>query len=176
MRALPSLLLLLVVAACSGATPPASIPPAASPTMTGPGAGGATPSPTQPADEDPIAALVRDLRATGVEAHAGDEFVADPLSRRGVVVCVAGEAVQVYIFDTPDQAAAQAAMIDPRDPSNVGTAMIEWAGEPKFWLREELLVLYLGNDQAAADALLTVLGEPFAIGRGRPPLLPDDGC
>ncbi|HSH21300.1 MAG TPA: hypothetical protein VK992_01620, partial [Candidatus Caenarcaniphilales bacterium] len=72
--------------------------------------------------------------------------------------------------------AARAATIDPDDPSNIGTSIVEWAGEPKFWLRDRVLVLYLGTDEQVEDGLVSVLGEPFARGEGRPPLGGDDSC
>jgi hypothetical protein len=52
----------------------------------------------------------------------------------------------------------------------VGTAIVEWAGRPRFWQGNRILVLYLG-ESAATEALLTsVLGPPFAEGPGRAPL------
>jgi hypothetical protein len=66
--------------------------------------------------------------------------------------------------------------IDPKDPSNVGTGIVEWAGAPRFWLRDNVIVLYLGQDAATDAALRALLGTPFAEGEaGRMPL-PGPDC
>jgi hypothetical protein len=119
---------------------------------------------------------VNDLRALGIEAEQESEFAGDPISHLGVQLCVGGEPVQVYVFGTAQEAAAVAGGIDPRDPSNFGTTIVEWAGEPKFWARDRILVLYLGTDEDVEAALVSVLGEPFARGEGRPAFLGGDEC
>lgn len=43
------------------------------------------------------------------------------------------------------------------------------AGNPKFWQRGRILVLYLGNDPAVEGDINTVLGQPFARGQGLAP-------
>jgi hypothetical protein len=170
----------LALAACT-ALPSASVQPspsqtpAATPSPTSPPAITPSASPTdEPVDHGP-AGLVNDLRALGIEAEEASEFAGDPISNLGVQLCVSGEPVQVYVFGTPQEAAAVAGQIDPDDPSNFGTSIIEWAGEPKFWLRDRILVLYLGTEEPVEEALISVLGEPFARGEGRPPLL-GGGC
>lgn len=45
---------------------------------------------------------------------------------------VGAEEVRVYLFATDEEADAAAARIDPDDPSNVGDAIVEWAGTPRF--------------------------------------------
>jgi hypothetical protein len=47
-----------------------------------------------------------------------------------------------------------ASRIKPDDPSNLGTSIVEWAGRPRFWQRDRILVMYLG-ESAATEALLT---------------------
>jgi hypothetical protein len=82
---------------------------------------------------------------------------------------VAGQEVSVYAYETEEDRAAVAATIDPQDPSHVGRAIIEWAGNPRFWQRDRIIVLYLGDDPATEARITSVLGEPFARGRGRDP-------
>lgn len=125
---------------------------------------------------DGVAGLVRELASSGAEVSEADAFDAMPISDEGVSICVEGEPVNVYVFASEEAAASQAAMIDRRDPSKVGRAIIEWAGSPKFWLYGPLLVLYLGNNTDVTQTLTDALGEPFASGHGRPPLRGDDGC
>jgi len=101
------------------------------------------------------------------------QFAADPFQASGLLVCVNAEPVRVYQFATPDLAAAAAKSINPKDPSQVGTSIVEWVGKPRFWYRDRTIVLYAG-DAPATEALLTsVLGAPFARGQGRAPMLPD---
>jgi hypothetical protein len=88
------------------------------------------------------------------------------------VVCVDGEEVRVYSYPSEEERAAVASRIDPNDPSNVGTSIIEWDGWPQFWQRDRILVLYLGNDEPTIELLTGLLGEPFAQGLARPQLLP----
>jgi hypothetical protein len=118
--------------------------------------------------------LIADLGAAAGEAHEAGQFSAEPLGGRGVNLCVGGESLNAYVYGSADEAAARAATIDPRDPSHVGNSIVSWAGSPKFWLRGNMIVLYLGTDEATLNALVTVLGDPFAVGQGLPPLgVPD---
>ena len=97
-------------------------------------------------------------------------FATDPIGGEGISLCVEGQVVNVYVFPTVEEREAAASRIDPDDPSNVGTAMIEWAGNPRFWAADRLLVLYLGRDPAVEAGITSVLGSPFARGEGRAPL------
>lgn len=170
---------LFVLAACAAPAPSASPRPTVSPTP-------AVPSPSAPPTQAPSPTgspishgpegLVNDLRALGIEVEEGGEFAAEPLSTLGRTICVSGEPVSVYIFGTPQEAAAVAARIDPDDPANLGTMIIEWAGTPRFWIRDRILVLYLGADESVENGLVAVLGEPFARGEGGPPPLRGDEC
>ncbi len=88
------------------------------------------------------------------------------LGGRGARVCVAGQQVDVYAYESAPDRVAAAARIDATDPSKVGTAIVEWAGNPRFWQRDRLIVLYLGSDPAVEGRITSVLGEPFARGWG----------
>jgi hypothetical protein len=135
-----------------------------------PGACGSGPglsSSDEPADT--AATVATDLEAAGATVSELGAFNTDPLGGRGVHLCVDGQQVSVFEFDTEAKRAATAARIDPTDPSNLGTAIIEWAGNPKFWQRDRILVLYLGSDPAVEAGITTVLGPPFARGEGRDP-------
>jgi hypothetical protein len=162
--------LILVLGACSPAAPSgstASAPPAPS--------GGMPPvivdSPN-PTIADGAESLVEDLIAAGASAKLGSNFLAEPLPGEGVLVCIGTEAVQVYLLKDHEAALAAASTIDPDDPSKIGTSIVDWAGSPRFWLRDRMLVLYVGDNAATDTALRSLLGEPFAEARapGRPPL------
>ncbi len=110
--------------------------------------------------------FVAELSAAGVEAEQVETFSTEPVGGQGHLLCVDDQEVRVYLFANDEEAAAAAARIDPDDPSNLGDAIVEWAGNPRFWQRGPMLVLYLGEDQATAALITGVLGQPFAQGKG----------
>lgn len=127
-----------------------------------------TPEPTRAGSAE---ALVADLAAAGAAAKLGSNFLAEPLPGEGILVCVGQEPVQVYVLKDHEAALEAASRIDRDDPSKVGTSIVEWAGTPRFWLRDRIIVLYVGDDADTETVLRNVLGEPFAQGQaGRPPL------
>lgn len=127
------------------------------------------PSATASEADDPVAGFIADLEAAGTPVTRLGPFNPEPLADEGVRLCVDGQAVSVYVYQTSDARAAVAANIARTDPSNVGTAIIEWRGDPTFWQRDRLIVLYLGRDPATETTLSSVMGGPFATGRGRHP-------
>ena len=169
------MLLLLAVSACSPSVTPG-------PTSTGSPAPSPTPPPVifgtpDPTTADGVEALVADLVAGGATAKLGSFFLAEPLRGEGILVCVGTEAVQVYVQKDHEAALAVSQMIDRDDPSKIGTAVVNWAGRPRFWLRDRIIVLYVGTDAATDAALRGLLGEPFAESRQPgPPPLPAPDC
>lgn len=165
MARIASLLLgALLVAGCATSPSP---DPGSSPAPGEPGAAAPSTSETRPSD--PAAAFEAALRAAGAEVRTTGAFSTEPLGGQGIGLCVAGQQVSVYVYPTPEDRAASAARIDPNDPSNLGTAIVEWAGNPKFWQDDRIIVLYLGNDPAIEGGVGSVLGPPFARGQGRDP-------
>lgn len=118
--------------------------------------------------------LIADLQVNGLAAAMGTEF--DPMlleGDAGHAVCVEGESVQVYEFADAGAASDAAGTVNRNDPSNVGNGIVEWIGPPRFWLRDEVIVIYVGDDPKVDGALRTILGRPFAeqpgfLGRGLP--------
>lgn len=110
--------------------------------------------------------LVADLQVRGLPAALGTDLDAALLGGRNTTVCVGDESVSVYEFVDQDAAIDAAATIDRDDPSMVGNAIVEWVGTPRFWLRDRVIVLYVGEDGAVDAALRDILGRPFAEGRG----------
>jgi hypothetical protein len=113
-----------------------------------------------------VEGLVADLATASAPVRQADTFDPTPLSGQGVLLCIGHEEVRVYVFATQGARLTAAGSIEPTDPSHVGTSIVEWTGNPRFWQRDRILVLYLGAD-ASTDALLTsILGPPFARGLG----------
>jgi hypothetical protein len=128
-------------------------------------------------EESAVSPLIADLRRAGASVIQLGPFSTDPLGGRGEQLCVAGQEISAYVFSTEEEASAIARTIDPKDPSKIGNALIvEWAGNPKFWQRGPVIILYLGSNPAAEAGLTTVLGPPFASGLGRDPGAAAHGC
>ncbi|MBA2253753.1 MAG: hypothetical protein H0W07_01385 [Chloroflexi bacterium] len=107
-----------------------------------------------------------------MDAAVRDTFDGEPLAVQQTIVCADGEDVRVFVYGSEPEAAMAAAMIDPNDPTNIGTAIVEWDGWPKFWQRDRIIVLYLGRDEATIETLTNLMGERFAEGRDGPRRLP----
>lgn len=112
-----------------------------------------------------VEGLVADLDARGVDAKVGSPFMSEPMGGQGMSVCIGVETVQVYQFIDHEAALAASAKINRDDPSNVGNGIVEWNGPPRFWLRDRVIILYLGDNAATDAALRGVLGLPFAESR-----------
>ena len=163
MKTIAAALLVATLSACAPSATPTAPPTAGPTTSDGPSPGLVdTPSPTA---SDGAAALVADLVAAGATAKLGANFLAEPLRGEGVAVCVGAEAIQVYVQKDHEAALAVASTIDPDDPSRIGTSIVNWNGRPRFWLRDRIIVLYVGPDAATDAALRSLLGRPFAESR-----------
>ncbi len=99
-----------------------------------------------------------------------------PFSGRMVRLCVNRQPIEVYVYGTPEERAADAALIDPYDPTQVGLAIVEWQGTVRFWQRDRIIVLYLGADDATEQLLTRILGQPFARSSGSDPPVPGASC
>jgi hypothetical protein len=123
-----------------------------------------------------IDGLVADLVAAGTDAKAGTTFTSEPIGGQGSTLCVGTETVRAYEFIDHEAALAASQTIDRDDPTKIGNGIVDWAGAPRFWLRDRVIVLYLAQDAATDSTLRALLGPPFAEGRvGRIPL-PEPPC
>lgn len=105
--------------------------------------------------------LLANLRSAGLRVEPGQPAEQPFLSVEGRMLHVGGEDVQVFQYPHAAAADAQAALVSP-DGGTVGTSKPRWIGEPHFYKRGRLLVLYLGNDTTVLDALGAALGRQFA--------------
>ena len=111
-----------------------------------------------------VEGLKADLRAAGatveqVRMYPGQDL---PFAGLGVELCIDGQRVDAWVFDSVADRAANAALIDPDDPRHVGNAIAEWQGRVMLWQRDRLIVLYLGGQPDVTRVLGSVLGEPLA--------------
>ncbi len=132
--------------------------------------GGASPpggpsATTTPAGNS-VEGLVTALAAAQLDVRQARVFDPTPLQGRGTLLCVGREEVRVYAFASDQERAAVTSQIDPTDPSHIGTSIVEWTGNPRFWQGDRIIVLYLGADPATETRLTAALGQPFARGVG----------
>lgn len=119
----------------------------------------------QPDDEEVPAfdALIEGLQAVGAEVEIGEGIEQPFLNVSGQIIRVNG--VDVQVFEYPDRAAADAdaALIAP-DVSTVGTTFVTWVDVPHFYQQDNLIVLYVGQDDSTMVLLENQLGQPIAQG------------
>jgi hypothetical protein len=167
-----------LVAACGAGpaatgTPAASGPvggsPSSSPGITPDGSGAPSGSGAiggSSGAEAVVGPLLGAIEAAGADVRVIGPFSTEPLGGDGIALCVDAQQVQVYVFPSPEASQAFADQVDPEDPSSIGTTMVSWSGDPRFWRSERLIVLYLGKDVAVDAGLRANLGTPFASGKG----------
>ena len=125
-----------------------------------------------------VEGLKADLRAAGASVEQVRTYggAAMPFRGLGVELCVDGLRVDVWLYDSPQERAADTALIDPDDPRHVGSAIAEWRGRVTFWERDRIIVLDLGGAPATTRLLGSVLGEPLAQDPPGDPGPFDQGC
>lgn len=144
--------LLMLLAACGGSSSGDESSNQETPT--------AAPSETIESRFD-IGALTGGLIAQGVTVGAGDDVTQPFFSVPGQTIIVNRESVQVFSYASAGAAKAQADLVDATR-FTVGTTSISWMAPPHFYLKERLLVLYVGANGPVIDLLETVLGPQFA--------------
>jgi hypothetical protein len=147
----------------TGAVPTVGPSPSIAPTAAPTTAGG-------------IDVLIADLGSAGATVTKGTTFSSAPVGGEGTTVCVGTEVIRVYEFIDHEAALAASATIDRDDPSIIDNGVVSWTGRPRFWLRDRVLVLYLGADAPTDEALRTLLGPPFAEAEEGFMPLPDPAC
>ncbi|MCA1566001.1 MAG: hypothetical protein LC803_10265 [Acidobacteria bacterium] len=108
-----------------------------------------------------ITELMTQLRGQKVKAERAGKISQPFFSVEGQGINVNGENVQVFVYASESAAKAEAIRVSP-DGGSVGTSMMSWMAPPHFYRKGELIVLYVGSEQAVIDALVAVLGAQFA--------------
>jgi hypothetical protein len=112
-----------------------------------------------------IDALAASLRTAGVKVGKRGRVSQPFFSVGGQILAVIGEDVQVFRYATARAAEREAGRVSP-DGSGVGTSMVSWISTPHFFRKDNLIVLYVGDDAGVLRALGAVLGNQFAGGGG----------
>lgn len=84
-------------------------------------------------------------------------------SGKGSGLSVNGENVQVFVYAGRGAAETEAKRVSPNGAS-VGTSMMSSTATPHYFRKGNLIVLYVGLDEAILRAIAAVLGPRFAGG------------
>jgi hypothetical protein len=108
------------------------------------------------------ASLIERLRGLGADVLIEGTEVDQPFfSITGQMIRVRGEDVQVFEFSGAEAADKEAAPISP-DGMTVGTSKIHWIGNPHFFKKGKLIVLYVGDNPRVLADLTHAIGPQFA--------------
>ncbi len=105
--------------------------------------------------------FVDNLRATGAIVTPGGSISQPFFTVEGIVILVNGDDVQVFEYPTFIDAEFDARKVSP-DGSSIGTSMPFWIGSPHFYLKENIIVLYVGDNLDTLSIIESVLGSQFA--------------
>ncbi|HZD55167.1 MAG TPA: hypothetical protein VE136_00470 [Anaerolineales bacterium] len=104
--------------------------------------------------------LVDALRGAGATVEPTGEVNQPFFDVTGQVIKVNGAEVQVFEFADETARKGVSDQIPPSG-SPIGTTMVTWIDQPNFWAKGDVIVLYIGQDEATIDLLTSVLGEPL---------------
>jgi hypothetical protein len=105
--------------------------------------------------------LVDHLRVAGAKVEPAGEAIQPFFSVKGTVLKVDGADVQVFEYDAPGAAEAEARKVSP-DGSEVGTSHVGWVAPPHFFRKGRIVVVYIGDDPNLLRLLQGALGPQFA--------------
>ncbi|HUU64292.1 MAG TPA: hypothetical protein VMX96_10320 [Dehalococcoidia bacterium] len=127
-----------------------------------------TPTPTTTTTPTVTAyiSLIDNLREAGATVVDTGGVIQQPcISVDGKAITVNGSYVQVFEYEDAAAADTEAALISPTGSpinNNGQICFISWIARPHFYKASNLIVLYVGDNQAVRDVLETVLGPQFA--------------
>ena len=121
-------------------------------------------SPTAPGALVSTDVLVRGLEDQGIRVVRIEEMARQShpyFSVTATRLSVAGENVYSFQYASAQAADRDAAEIAP-DGYRVGNAHVDWIGPPRFYKKDQLIVLYVGSNRAVIEPLDRLLGAPVA--------------
>lgn len=120
-----------------------------------------TPTAELPAVLNDLDSLMQTLRAAGSTVELGEAVEQAFFTVPGQIIKVNGADVQVFVYDSAEAMEAEAAQV-AEDGGSIGTNMVMWVESPHFYKLGQILVLYVGEDQAVIDLLEGIFGPQFA--------------
>ena len=111
-------------------------------------------------------------------ATRGDEVIQPFFSVPGERMVMFGEGIEVFLYDTNEEAEAASDGVSETGSSIVSTdgsiSSVLWVAQPHFYLRGNAIVIYVGENVAITGLLDEIIPEKFAEGVARvgglPPL------
>jgi hypothetical protein len=126
------------------------------------GCGGSSTAPTS--HGGPVkdyVSLVDHLRGIGATVVPTGSVTQPFFAVSGQVIKVNGEQVQIYEYADAEAANADVARISS-DGGTVGNTMVDWIAPPHFYMKGQLIVLYVGINTSVIHILETLLGPQYA--------------
>lgn len=105
--------------------------------------------------------LIDNLRVNNATVIPEGEIEQPFFSVTGFSIQVNGSSVQVFEYNTAEDAEADASFVSS-DGSSIGTSMPFWVDDPHFYYKEKIIVLYVGDDPTIEKLLESVLGSQYA--------------
>ena len=104
------------------------------------------------------------LRGAGFHVRAADTISQPFFSVPGSVLVLEGDDLQVYEYRSSDAAAAEAAKISPSG-SPIGTSMPNWMRPPHIYRKDNVILIYLGDNLRVRSTLESQEGSQIAGAR-----------
>ena len=105
--------------------------------------------------------LVDSLRAAGATVDPAGTISQPFFVPQGQLLTVNEEAVQVFEFDSTEEAATAASTVSA-DGSSIGTSIVTWVAPPHFYQVGKLIAIYVGIDSGVINILKEAMGSQFA--------------
>jgi hypothetical protein len=120
--------------------------------------------PSGPSDLLTTSGFAKALRSQGVTVaeYGMQPATAFPFfTAQALRLTVNAESVHVFEYPTTALATSDVSKVAAAG-TPIGSTQITWVSPPRFYTRDTIIVLYVGNDAAVIRALAAVLGPPFA--------------
>lgn len=123
----------------------------------------ASPSPTRTLS-DVVAALER----AGLAVEPTSQTLEQPFfAVPATIVRVEGQDLQVFVYASTAARTADSDQISA-DGTTVGTSMVMWVAKPHFTAAENVLTLFVSNDEALAKRIADAVADLAGPGRASP--------
>ncbi|MDX1612671.1 MAG: hypothetical protein R3300_00085 [Candidatus Promineifilaceae bacterium] len=113
-----------------------------------------------PSEIGSVAELTDALREAGATVEMAELIDQPFFSVPGQVIQINGSAVQVFEYADGAAREAESTLISA-DGSSIGTSIVSWIDTPHFWARDQVIALYIGQNEAIIDLLTEILGAPL---------------
>lgn len=85
----------------------------------------------------------------------------DMFSGSSRLFAINGEPIQIIEYETPELAKKDASRIN-HNGSEIGNAQVDWSKPPYFYLKDNMIVIFTGDNAKVISKLEEILGKPIA--------------